>query len=146
MSELIYKVIFKGSKDSQEELLTLTFKSIIRERPINIPSQYFLTIKKLSDTNPSVINFQNIEEVLKIGEATLNYVYNYYIVILYAIKLDQKKEGFLIGNVKKLGDILIGIWPFNENISSLASELILKKFDNLISNPKDFENICIIYS
>jgi len=146
MSDLIYKVIFKGSKDSQEEILTLTFKSILRERPINIPSQYFSTIKKLSDTHPSVINFQNIEEVLRIGEATLSYVYNYYIVVLYSIKPDQKKEGFLIGNVKKHGDILIGVWPFNENISSLASELILKKFDDLIRNPQDFDNICIIYS
>lgn len=100
----------------------------------------------MSDTHPSVINFQNIEEVLRIGEATLSYVYNYYIVVLYSIKPDQKKEGFLIGNVKKHGDILIGVWPFNENISSLASELILKKFDDLIRNPQDFDNICIIYS
>ena len=146
MSDIIYKVIFKGTESDQEELLTLTFNSIFSEKPFNVSPHYISTIKRLSEKNQNIINFQNIEEVIKIGEGSILYSYNYYIVILYIMKSNMKKEGFLIGNAKKFGDILIGIWPFNENISSLTSEIIVKKFDFLINHPKDFENICIIYS
>lgn len=146
MSGIIYKVIFKGTESDQEELLTLTFNSIISDKPLNVSPHYISTIKRLSEKNQNIINFQNIEEVVKIGESSILYSYNYYIVILYTMKSNMKKEGLLIGNVKKFGDILIGIWPFNENVSSLTSDTIVKKLDFLINHPQEFENICIIYS
>jgi hypothetical protein len=149
MSAIFYKVIFKGIKGDKNESHSLTFKSIISDKPINIPSQYFSSLKVLSQKHQNVINFQNIREVIKSGEKSgdvaINYNFNYYIVILYTSLSDGKKEGFLIGNVKKLGDVLIGIWPFNQPNTQFTSEMILEKLDVLISS-ENFKNISVIYS
>jgi len=145
MSAIFYKVIFKGTKEDENESHSLTFKSIISDKPINVPSQYFSSLKILSQKHQNVINFQNIGEVIKSGDVAINFNFNYYIVILYTSLSDEKKEGFLIGNVKKLGDILIGIWPFNQQYTQLTSEMILEKLDALISS-ENFKNISVIYS
>jgi len=145
MSAIFSKVIFKGIKGDENESYSLTFKNIISDKPINIPSQYFSSLKILTQKHQNVINFQNIREVIKSGDVTINYNFNYYIVILYTYLSDGKKEGFLIGNVKNLGDILIGIWPFNQQYTQLTSEMILEKLDVLISS-ENFRNICVIYS
>ncbi len=145
MSTIFYKVIFKGLKGDSSESYSLTFKNIIQEKPIHIPSQFFSSLKLLSQKHTSVINFQNIGEVVKIGTSSANYEFNYYIVVLFSSLTDGKKEGFLVGNLKKLGDILIGIWPFNQESAPLSSELILKKL-NLLTEGIKFKDICVIYS
>ncbi|MFX1357503.1 MAG: hypothetical protein ACFFA8_09450 [Promethearchaeota archaeon] len=146
MSGNIYKVIFKGEQAEEAESLSLTFKNVITEIPIHIPSQIFSNLKKLSETDKDLVHFQNIEEVLRFGEASPTYKFNYYIVILITNKVNNKKEGYLIGNVKKLGDILIGIWPFNDELDSYSSTNILNKFNELIEEPSNFKNICLIFS
>jgi len=145
MSTIFYKVIFKGIKGESTESYSLTFKNIIQDKPINIPSQFFSSLKFLSQKQTSVINFQNIREVVKIGDSNANLDFNYYIVVLYTSLADGKKEGFLVGNLKKLGDILIGIWPFNQENTSFSSERFLKKLD-LLSAGNKFKNICVIKS
>lgn len=145
MSTIFYKVIFKGIKGDSSESYSLTFKNIIQEKPIHIPSQFFSSLKLLSQKHTYVINFQNIGEVVKIGTSSANYEFNYYIVVLFTSLADGKKEGFLVGNLKKLGDILIGIWPFNQESAPLSSEIILKKL-NLLTEGIKFKDICVIYS
>lgn len=145
MSTIFYKVIFKGIKGESTESYSLTFKNIIQDKPINIPSQFFSSLKFLSQKQTSVINFQNIREVVKIGDSNANLDFNYYIVVLYTSLADGKKEGFLVGNLKKRGDILIGIWPFNQENTSFSSERFLKKLD-LLSAGNKFKNICVIKS
>ena len=66
-------------------------------------------------------------------------------MVLYTSLADGKKEGFLVGNLKKLGDILIGIWPFNQENISISSEHFLKQL-NLLTDGKKFKDICVIYS
>ena len=145
MSTIFYKVIFKGIKGDSSESYSLTFKNIVQDKLVNISSQFFSSLKILSQKQASVINFQNIREVVKIGDLSNNYDFNYYIVILYTSLTDGKKEGFLVGNLKKLGDILIGIWPFNQDSASLSSEHFLKKL-NLLTESNKFKNICVIKS
>jgi len=145
MSTIFYKVIFKGIKGDLSESYSLTFKNIIQETPINVPSEFFSSLKLLSQKQPNVINFQNIREVVIIGDLKPNYDFNYYIVILYTRLADGKKEGFLVGNLKKQGDVLIGIWPFNQDITSISSEYFLKKL-NLLTYNNRFKDICVIRS
>ena len=145
MTTIFYKVIFRGIKGDSSESYSLTFKNIIQDKPINIPSQFFSSLKLLSQKQPSVINFQNIREIVKIGDQNINYDFNYYIVVLYTSLADGKKEGFLVGNLKKLGDILIGIWPFNQENISISSEHFLKQL-NLLTDGNKFKDICVIYS
>jgi len=145
MSTIFYKVIFKGIKGDSSESYSLTFKNIVQDKLINISSQFFSSLKRLSQKQANVINFQNIREVVKIGDSNTNYDFNYYIVILYTSITDGKKEGFLVGNLKKLGDILIGIWPFNQETTPISSEHILNKLDLLATSNK-FKNICVIYT
>ncbi|MBY9011600.1 MAG: hypothetical protein KGD70_04445 [Candidatus Lokiarchaeota archaeon] len=145
MTTIFYKVIFRGIKGDSSESYSLTFKNIIQDKPINIPSQFFSSLKLLSQKQPSVINFQNIREIVKIGDQNVNYDFNYYIVVLYTSLADGKKEGFLVGNLKKLGDILIGIWPFNQENISISSEHFLKQL-NLLTDGNKFKDICVIYS
>ena len=145
MTTIFYKVIFRGIKGDSSESYSLTFKNIIQDKTINIPSQFFSSLKLLSQKQPSVINFQNIREVVKIGDQNAIYDFKYYIVVLYTSLADGKKEGFLVGNLKKLGDILIGIWPFNQENISISSEHFLKQL-NLLTDGNKFKDICVIYS
>ncbi|NHJ22665.1 MAG: hypothetical protein EAX91_17105 [Candidatus Lokiarchaeota archaeon] len=145
MSTLYYKVIFKGIKGDSSESYSLTFKDINLEKPIKIPSQFFASLKSLSQKQTNVINFQNIREVVKIGDSDDKYNFNYYIVVLFTNLTDGNKEGFLVGNLKKHGDILIGIWPFNQENDSLSSESILGKL-RLLTEGNKFKDICVIYS
>jgi len=145
MSTIFYKVIFKGVKGDSSESYSLTFKNIIQEKPIHIPSQFFSSLKLLSQKQANVVNFQNIGEVVQIGASTSNYDINYYIVVLFTSLADGEKEGFLVGNLKKIGDILIGIWPFNKESASISSKNILKKLDLLTEGSK-FKDISVIYS
>lgn len=124
--------------------LALTFTSGDFDKLIKIPPDLFLKLKKLSETSNNIIDFKNIEEVIEIGQSNSGSSYNYHLVILFTNKSSQIKEGYLIGNVKKLGDILIGVYPFNKNISDLTPELFSEKINNLITNPHEYSNICLI--
>jgi len=141
---MIYKAIFKGSGETEGNELALTFKSGDFEKPIKIPTEFFFKLRKLSETNSSLIDFKNIDEVIEIGQENSSSSYNYYLIILFTYKSSQIKEGYLIGNVKKLGDILIGVYPFNKNISDLTPELFSEKINNLLTKPNDYSNICLI--
>ena len=144
MSPVNYKVILKGSKKEETKNLSLTFKSIISENLVSIPMQIILELKKLSENIPNVISYQNIDEVIKIGSGPTTLDFNYYYVILYSEKKDSKKFGFLIGNVKNKGDLLIGIWPFNEQRTEISSEVLLGTLNNLIKNPLEYLDISLI--
>lgn len=148
MSAIFYKVIFRGTKQDQSTEYSLTFKRIFSQKPINIPSHYFSTLRNLDADNENIISFHNIQEVVKIGEAIEPYSFNYYIVILYKTLKDQKMEGFLIGNAavrtQQLGDILIGVWPFNQD-TNYTSELMMEKLNRLVEK-KDLEILSLIYS
>ena len=140
----IYKVIFKGVQESENKKLTLSFKDITSDKPIKVTTQFILELKKLSELSQNILYFQNIEEVVVIGTKKSRYSYNYYFIVLYTLKSDGAKVGYLIGNVKKLGDIVVGVWPFNLQTTDLSSEKILKRFRNLINKPHEYANICLI--
>lgn len=144
MTTANFKVIFKGSKKTSQKDLSLTFKSIVSEKIISIPKLVILKLKKLSQNNPDIINFQNIEEVLKIGTGASSSEHNYYFVIIFTKKKDTKRVGLLIGNVKNQGDLLLGIWPFNEQISESLIDELLKDLQLLIKKPHDYQDISLI--
>jgi hypothetical protein len=103
----------------------------------------------MSENFDNIINFQNLEEVITIGELKREYSINYYIVILFSMKSEQKRNGFLIANIKKIGDVLIGIWPFKEEIDHINEDhidedYINKKFNDFINNHGDYKNLVII--
>ncbi len=141
---MIYKVIFKGSEETEGNELVLTFKSGDFDKSLKIPTEFFFELKKLSETSDNIIDFKNIEEVIEIGQSNSGSAYNYHLVLLFTNKSSQIKEGYLIGNVKKLGDILIGVFPFNKNISDLTPELFTEKINNLITNHHEYSEICLI--
>ena len=49
MVSLIYKVMFKGIKETNSKKLSLTFKGIEMEKSLNVPAQFIFEIKKLSN-------------------------------------------------------------------------------------------------
>ncbi|MHA1106744.1 MAG: hypothetical protein ACTSPN_13670 [Promethearchaeota archaeon] len=128
----------------EETSLSLTFNNVISNKYINM-THYITSIKNMSDLYENIINFQNIEEVISMGANSHLLSYNYYIVILVTHK-DEKKEGYLIGNTKKLGDLLIGSWPFSQNRIETQSGKILKRLDEIISNYSNIKKISLIYS
>jgi len=144
MSFIFYKVIFRGIGEMEESSLSLTFNNIISDKYINM-THYITSIKNMSDLYENIINFQNIEEVIIMGANSHLLLFNYYIVILVT-HIDEKKEGFLIGNTKKLGDLLLGSWPFSQNTIEKQSEKILKSLDEIISNYVNIKKISLIYS
>lgn len=144
MNSLIYKVIFKAIEEVENKNLSLSFKNIPFKKPISIPPKYIIKLKKLSEEKPNIIYFQNIDEVLTIGDEKLKFNYNYYLVILYTAKINGERKGYLIGNVKKYGDVIIGVWPFNTQNTSLSAEKIFEKYSDIIENPNNYDNICLI--
>ena len=144
MSSIFYKVIFEGIKEDSSDSYSLTFKDIFSVNQIQISSQFFTTLRVSSQKESNVVHFQNIKEVIKIGNPSSKIEINYYIAILYSNLNDGKKEGFLVGNVKNMGDILIGEWPYNEENVSNSEDLYLQKLD-LLTNSSKFDNICVIY-
>jgi len=144
MSSIIYKVIFKGEHISLENDLSLTFKIEDISKSLKIPANFFLDLKNLSKTTPHIITFKNIEEIVEISHSSISYSFNYYFIVLFSNKAAQEKEGYLFGNLEKVGDILIGIYPFNNQITSLTSEIFIEKINNLLNNPQDYRNICLI--
>ena len=144
MSLIFYKVIFEGIKEDSSDSYSLTFKDIFDDNQIQISSQFFTTLRVSSQKESNVVHFQNIKEVIKIGNPSIKIEINYYIAILYTNLNDGKKEGFLVGNVKNMGDMLIGEWPYNDENVSNPEDLYLQKLD-LLTNSSKFDNICVIY-
>ncbi|MFW9901159.1 MAG: hypothetical protein ACFFDY_07720 [Candidatus Thorarchaeota archaeon] len=144
MDSIIYKVIFRAHKKFDHKNLTLSFRSLEFKKPLSIPAKFTLELKKLSETNQHIISFQNIEEVLIIGNPTIDLTYNYYLVILYTHKSNKKKIGYLIGNIKNLGDIVIGVWPFNRDLKDLSEEIVLESYNDMMQNPGNYNTICLI--
>ncbi|MBY8984432.1 MAG: hypothetical protein KGD65_05165 [Candidatus Lokiarchaeota archaeon] len=142
MDSIIYKVIFKAFEQLENRNLTLSFKDLNVKNPITIPAKLILELKNLSIKNNNIISFQNIEEVIVVGNVETKLKYNYYLVILFTS--NGEKQGHLIGNVKNLGDILIGVWPFNQLLSNMTSEIIHEIYNNIIKNTEKFSNICLI--
>jgi hypothetical protein len=147
MNSVIFKVLLKGTKQDENKSINskiLSFKSILTEDIIKIPSHYISSLKSMSENFENIISFQNLEEVITIGELTRGYSINYYIVILFSMKSEQKRTGFLIANIKKIGDALIGIWPFTEEIDHIDEDYINKQFDDFINNHDNYQNLVII--
>lgn len=144
MDSIIYKVIFGAHEQFEHKNLTLSFKSLDFKKPISIPARFTLELKKLSETNQNIISFQNIEEVLIIGTPTIQHNYNYYLVILYTHKSNREKIGYLIGNVKNFGDIIVGVWPFNRDLKNLSEDVVLESYNDIMQNPGDYNTICLI--
>ena len=142
MDSVIYKVIFKAIEQFENKNLTLSFKDLGAKNPITIPAKFILELKNLSEKNDKVVYFQNIEEVIIVGNVKTNYSFNYYLVILFTS--NGEKQGYLIGNIKKFGDIIIGVWPFNQQLSKMTPETIHKNYNNIIKNPNNFSKICLI--
>lgn len=142
MDSIIYKVIFKAFEQFENKNLTLSFKDLGAKNPITIPAKFILELKNLSEKNDKVVYFQNIEEVIIVGNVKTNYSFNYYLVILFIS--NGEKQGYLIGNIKKFGDIIIGVWPFNQQLSKMTPETIHKNYNNIIKNPNNFSKICLI--
>ncbi|MHA2393849.1 MAG: hypothetical protein ACXAEX_18085 [Promethearchaeota archaeon] len=144
MDSIIYKVIFKAKKQFEDKNLSLSFKDINTEKPIVIPPKIILELKTLSENDNNVAYFQNIEEVIIVGNIKTNFTYNYYLIFLFTIKSKNKKQGYLIGNVKNIGDVIIGVWPFNLQHTQLTLETILESYDDIIKNPNKYSKICLI--
>jgi hypothetical protein len=147
MSQVIFKVILRGNEldeSLQHDSMTLSFKNILNDNIIKIPSHYLSSIKAMSEKFDHIINFQNLEEVITIGDFSMEYTINYYIVILYSMKSEEKKKGYLIANIKKIGEVLIGIWPFTEEIATINEENIREKFNDFIKNYDKYRNLVII--
>ena len=144
MSSIFYKVIFEGVKEDSSDSYSLTFKDIFSNNQIQISSQFFTTLRVSSQKVSNIVHFQNIKEVIKMGNPSIKIEINYYIAILYTNLNDGKKEGFLIGNIKNMGDMLIGEWPYNEKIESDSKDIYLQKLE-LLTNSSKFDNICVIY-
>ena len=143
MSSIFYKVIFEGIKEDSSDSYSLTFKDIFSVNQIQISSQFFSTLRDLSQKESNIVLFQNVKEVILIGDPSFKIEINYYIAILYTSLNDGKKEGFLVGNIKNMGDMLIGEWPYNEENESNLKDLYLQKLD-LLTDSSKYKNICVI--
>lgn len=140
-----FKVLFKGALESEENLLNLTFEAISLKEPVRVDSNFINHIKETAEKKSNLLFFQNIEEVLQLGDHPQKNKYNYYYVLLFTNKSDKRRIGVLIGNLKAIGDIIIGIWPIDFklkkdlNIKAISSEL-----NDIKTSPENFIDITLI--
>jgi len=142
MNPVIYKVIFKGNNDYDYKRLVLTFKGLNIDKPIKIPTNFVLDLKKISESASNILIFKNIDDVVKISQDTSSMSFNYHYAIIF--ELNQTREGLLMANIKKEGDILIGKWPFSEQQPDLSDVVLREKLNHILSNYKEYANICLI--
>lgn len=143
MNSIIYKVLFKGSQNGNDEPLNLTFGAIESEDIIKVPPELINILKSNSKGRNSQINFQNIEEVLVLNVSKPQN-YNYFIVLLHSLKHSGEKGGYLIANKKGIGDHLVGIWPFNAKKLESLEEKIQETLEKMMNVPNDFNEIVLI--
>lgn len=140
-----YKVLFKGFLDSEENILNLTFEVLSLKEPVKIEPAFINKIKELTIKRENIFFFQNIKEVLQLGK---DFQFNncpYYYIFLYTLKSNSMRKGILIGNVKSIGDVIIGIWPIEFNLKkSFDLNQLLSEINHIINNPDDFINITLI--
>ncbi|MBN1800087.1 MAG: hypothetical protein JW891_01190, partial [Candidatus Lokiarchaeota archaeon] len=122
MSASNYKVVFSGMKESDSELMTLTFRAIPLDHQIEIAPSFLQKIKEKSEEGNNIIHFRNIKDVIKLGKDENYNTYDGFFVVLYTLKKEEKKEGFLIAKSKKKGTLLVGYWPFNLEILEWVRE------------------------
>ena len=137
---MVYKVIFKGSNKIEKEKLSLTFKELSSDSIIKLPADYLNKLKKIN--NQKIIHIKNIDAVLRFGIDSSLPNYTFYHVILFSFK--ERKQGILVGNLKKEGDVLIGIWPFRPDLNQESEKDLINTYEDLVNNPKIFQEICII--
>ncbi|KKN69662.1 hypothetical protein LCGC14_0438510 [marine sediment metagenome] len=143
MDSMFYKVIFKAIENVENKNLMMSFKNLNSTTPIAIPSEFINKLRDLSENLENIIHFQNIEEVLIIGNLVSRYNHNYYLINLFE-RVNGEKQGYLIGNVNELGDIVLGVWPFNRQLLKLTPDVIINTFDEMIKSPTNYRKICII--
>jgi len=85
MSSVNFKVIFNGRKDIEKENLTLTFKKIDSTKDISISNSIVSELKNLSEKSENIVVFQNIDEVIEIGNVSSRKLYNYFYVLIYIL-------------------------------------------------------------
>ena len=76
MNSVIFKVLLKGTEQDENKSVdskVLSFKSILTEDIIKIPSHYISSLKSMSEHFDNIISFQNLEEVITIGELSREY-------------------------------------------------------------------------
>ena len=146
MSKYYYKIIFKGTSEDKAKNLNLTFRNLSSTNIIKVPSTFILELKDIIDDSnlesSQLINFQNIEDVLILGSSE-SVTYNYFIVILFEPK-GNKKKGYLIGNLKNQGDVVIGYWPFTDDDSEISEETVISQLEDIIQKPVLFDSIALI--
>ncbi|MFX1239295.1 MAG: hypothetical protein ACFFAS_18195 [Promethearchaeota archaeon] len=143
MSASIYKVVFSGKKESELEKITLTFRNFQTNTKYIIPPSFITELKQKSEEVKNVLYLRNIEEVIKLGNNIDIQTFESYYVVLFS-KKEGKKIGFLLGNVKKIGTIIIGLWPFNTEKDDYSRKKIDEILNQLTSNSKNYDTICLI--
>lgn len=140
-----YKILFKGILDSEENILNLTFEVLSLKEPVKIEPTSINKIKELAIKRENIFFFQNIKEVLQLGKDFQFSNCPYYFILLYKLKSNSMRKGILIGNVKSIGDVIIGIWPIEFNLKkSFNLNQLLSEINHMINNPDDFINITLI--
>lgn len=140
-----YKVLFKSMLDSEDNILNLTFEALSLKDPINIDPASINKIKELAAKKNDIFFFQNIKEVLLLGKDFQFKNFLYYYVLLFTKKSNSTRKGILIGNIKSIGDIIIGIWPINFHLKKTFDlNEILSELNYITKNPDDFLNITLI--
>lgn len=136
-----FRVIFKG-KNELDSSLSLTFKGINNSPDIKVPSKVIIDLKKLATSQEKIGAIQNIEQVLQ--KSDFGTAVKFYYIIIFAKKDNPSKRGYLIGNIKEKGDVLLGVWPFNAKTGELDQSKFNEEIYSLIQEPHLYENILIV--
>ena len=140
-----YKVLFKGLFDSEETVLNLTFEVLYSIDPVKIDPASINKIKEIAVKRENIFFFQNIKEVLQLGKDFQLSNCPYYYILLYTLKSNGTRKGVLIGNVKSIGDVIIGIWPIEFNLKKgFDLNQLLSELNYITTTPNDFINITLI--
>ena len=138
---MVYKIYFKGLDEIDIDELKLTFKEIRKDNPIIIPHEFIEQLKNLSSEKNNIINIQNIDSVHKFTSDDHKDLSNF-VVILNILK--NRKKGFLTGFKKKSGDVLLGIWPFQNYQEDMDHENFIDEYRHMVEEHLKYEKICII--
>ncbi len=140
----VYSVNFNGIEQDKKKNLKLTFVSAREPYSSKIFTHFLENLKKKSEINQKVHHVKNIDYVKPVEGVQLNLNFHSFIVLLFQMKSNQERLGFLFGQNKENEIFLIGSWPFNHK-DPYTQEELNNLFEGMNNNLDAYTEIDLIY-
>ncbi|TFF87182.1 MAG: hypothetical protein EU550_03760 [Promethearchaeota archaeon] len=142
MNKSYYKVSFFDNRNLDSEPISLVFRKVEKSPSDSFVTNLIDTIRNYDTEKFEFITIKNIKNVLELSDSFSLSKFSDFTVVLFENGETDKKKGFLIGNKKEIGLVIIGYWPFYSK-ENLSAEELKNICNSIISDLSAFDRILL---